>query len=173
MLRCQTSQPSTEAFGFAARAAWLQITGSSDPLSRIAANLGFADQAHMTRAVKALTGAPPTRWPTGRNSSCAGTARGRDSFCRASDTLSVVRPRITEQLFRKRRRCFVRRTSPLVAAGSRSVAQADSKRLIQLQAASGPQSSSDCVTTPRHLSRHRIQTVSRSGPILPRIVPVC
>jgi AraC-like DNA-binding protein len=58
----------------AARAAWLQITGSADPLSRIAANLGFADQAHMTRAVKALTGAPPTRWRTSHLFKTASTA---------------------------------------------------------------------------------------------------
>ena len=31
-------------------------------LASIAADFGFADQAHMTRAVKALTGLPPTKW---------------------------------------------------------------------------------------------------------------
>ena len=31
-------------------------------LAAIAADCGFADQAHMTRAVKALTGHPPARW---------------------------------------------------------------------------------------------------------------
>jgi AraC-like DNA-binding protein len=45
-----------------ARTAWLQITGSCDSLSKIAAHLGFADQAHMTRAVKALTGESPAWW---------------------------------------------------------------------------------------------------------------
>jgi len=45
-----------------ARAAWLRVIGSCDPLSRIATELGFADQAHMTRAIRALTGAPPSGW---------------------------------------------------------------------------------------------------------------
>jgi AraC-like DNA-binding protein len=31
-------------------------------LSKAAADFGFADQAHMTRAIKALTGTPPGRW---------------------------------------------------------------------------------------------------------------
>jgi AraC-like DNA-binding protein len=44
------------------RAAWLQITRSSAPLSAIAAETGFSDQAHMTRWVHALTGATPTFW---------------------------------------------------------------------------------------------------------------
>lgn len=45
-----------------ARRAWLRITGSGCSLAAIAADLGFADQAHMTRAVRALTGEPPARW---------------------------------------------------------------------------------------------------------------
>jgi AraC-like DNA-binding protein len=56
--------PTQFRFELLARAAWLQVTGSSDPLSKIAAQLGFADQAHMTRAVKALTGTPPAQWRT-------------------------------------------------------------------------------------------------------------
>ncbi len=47
-----------------ARTAWLAVTDSYEPLSGIAADLGYSDQAHMTRAVKALTGAPPAQWRT-------------------------------------------------------------------------------------------------------------
>ncbi|NII72888.1 AraC-like DNA-binding protein [Dyella sp. SG562] len=45
-----------------ARAAWLRITGECKPLAEIAADCGFADQAHMTRAITRLTGATPTAW---------------------------------------------------------------------------------------------------------------
>jgi AraC-like DNA-binding protein len=45
-----------------ARAALLKIVSSGEPLSKAAADFGFADQAHMTRAIKALTGTPPGRW---------------------------------------------------------------------------------------------------------------
>ena len=45
-----------------ARAAWLRITGGEAPLAAIAHELGFADQSHMTRAVKWLTGAAPSAW---------------------------------------------------------------------------------------------------------------
>jgi AraC-like DNA-binding protein len=45
-----------------ARSAWLRITRGSDHLCRIAAETGFADQAHMTRWIHRITGAPPARW---------------------------------------------------------------------------------------------------------------
>jgi len=45
-----------------ARTAWLRITRGSDCLSRIAADTGFADQAHMTRWIHRITGAPPAVW---------------------------------------------------------------------------------------------------------------
>jgi AraC-like DNA-binding protein len=45
-----------------ARAAWLRITRGRDTLSAIAAETGFADQAHMTRWVHRITGAPPAAW---------------------------------------------------------------------------------------------------------------
>lgn len=45
-----------------ARAAWLRITRGSDCLCRIAADTGFADQAHMTRWVHRISGAPPAAW---------------------------------------------------------------------------------------------------------------
>ena len=45
-----------------ARAAWLRITRGSDSLCKVAADTGFADQAHMTRWVHRITGAPPAVW---------------------------------------------------------------------------------------------------------------
>lgn len=45
-----------------ARLAWCEITAGDLPLAGIAANLGFADQAHMSRAVRALTGLAPGQW---------------------------------------------------------------------------------------------------------------
>ena len=45
-----------------AREAWLQITAGEDRLCDIAHRAGFADQPHMTRAVRALTGATPGEW---------------------------------------------------------------------------------------------------------------
>jgi AraC-like DNA-binding protein len=47
---------------YRARRAWLQVTRGSDRLSRIAAETGFADQAHMTRWIRRITGAPPDAW---------------------------------------------------------------------------------------------------------------
>lgn len=45
-----------------ARSAWLRITRGSDCLCGIAADTGFADQAHMTRWIHRITGAPPAAW---------------------------------------------------------------------------------------------------------------
>jgi AraC-like DNA-binding protein len=45
-----------------ARAAWLQIVRTRANLAQIAFATGFADQAHMTRHIRALTGASPTVW---------------------------------------------------------------------------------------------------------------
>jgi AraC-like DNA-binding protein len=42
--------------------AWMRITRGSDCLCRIAADTGFADQAHMTRWIHRITGAPPATW---------------------------------------------------------------------------------------------------------------
>jgi AraC-like DNA-binding protein len=42
-----------------ARRAWKAITTGEDALATIAANLGFADQSHMTRSVKHITGMTP------------------------------------------------------------------------------------------------------------------
>jgi AraC-like DNA-binding protein len=45
-----------------ARRAFALIVGSSVPLASVAAATGFADQAHMSRATRALTGRPPRAW---------------------------------------------------------------------------------------------------------------
>jgi AraC-like DNA-binding protein len=51
-----------------ARRAFGQIIRTGISLVEIAAVIGFADQAHMTRAVRALTGATPTYWRSKSNS---------------------------------------------------------------------------------------------------------
>jgi AraC-like DNA-binding protein len=45
-----------------ARKAWRMIMASDATLASIAAAAGFSDQPHMSRAVKALTGATPGAW---------------------------------------------------------------------------------------------------------------
>jgi AraC-like DNA-binding protein len=45
-----------------ARNAWLQITQQRACLSAIALDNGFSDQAHMTRWIHRITGAPPGVW---------------------------------------------------------------------------------------------------------------
>jgi AraC-like DNA-binding protein len=64
------------AFRAEARAgrALARIVGSDVPLAAIAAAEGFADQAHMSRAVRALTGMPPGAW---RRSNSFKTVRAR------------------------------------------------------------------------------------------------
>jgi AraC-like DNA-binding protein len=52
-----------------ARSAWLRIMRGSDCLCKIALDTGFADQAHMTRWIHRITGAPPGVWR--RNTSAA------------------------------------------------------------------------------------------------------
>jgi AraC-like DNA-binding protein len=53
------------------RSAWLRITRGSECLCRIASETGFADQAHMTRWVRRITGATPAAWR--RNASAVRT----------------------------------------------------------------------------------------------------
>ena len=48
-----------------ARQALKAIRTADTPLSAIAAHYGFADQAHMTRSVKNLTGTCPSSWRSG------------------------------------------------------------------------------------------------------------
>lgn len=45
-----------------ARGAWFRVVQGSEPLSAIAAETGFADQAHMSRWIRRITGAPPVLW---------------------------------------------------------------------------------------------------------------
>lgn len=45
-----------------ARHAWSHLVTAEGPLVQLALDTGFADQAHMTRSIRALTGAPPSRW---------------------------------------------------------------------------------------------------------------
>lgn len=45
-----------------ARRAWREIVTSSEPLADLAAKLEYADQAHLSRAVRALTGLSPSQW---------------------------------------------------------------------------------------------------------------
>ncbi|HEX8573677.1 MAG TPA: helix-turn-helix domain-containing protein [Allosphingosinicella sp.] len=45
-----------------ARLAWSRIVRTGQPLATIACDVGFADQAHMTRFVGAVTGRSPARW---------------------------------------------------------------------------------------------------------------
>jgi AraC-like DNA-binding protein len=45
-----------------ARRAWNLLLHSSLPLTEIAHQMGFADLAHLSRNVAALTGAPPSHW---------------------------------------------------------------------------------------------------------------
>lgn len=54
--------PAAFRLGARARRAFRMISGSNLPFATIAAATGFADQAHMSRAVRALTGAPPGAW---------------------------------------------------------------------------------------------------------------
>ena len=53
--------PRDFAIQYRDRRAWIRITTSTDRLSDIAADLGYADQAHMTRAVSVLSGMPPAK----------------------------------------------------------------------------------------------------------------
>lgn len=61
----------TAAFGIApasyrwrarVRAAWRLLVTSDLPLIAVAHELGFADQAHMSRSIRHLTGRPPSWW---------------------------------------------------------------------------------------------------------------
>ncbi len=45
-----------------ARRAWRRVLSTGVSLSAIAQDLGFADLAHMTRSIRALTGLPPSGW---------------------------------------------------------------------------------------------------------------
>jgi AraC-like DNA-binding protein len=50
-----------------AREAWRRIMAGASRLADLAQELGFSDQAHMSRAVRAITGRPPGQWNRGRS----------------------------------------------------------------------------------------------------------
>jgi AraC-like DNA-binding protein len=50
-----------------ARQAWKAIQSSQAPLAQIAFQLGFADQSHMSRSVKEVTGIGPQAWRVAAN----------------------------------------------------------------------------------------------------------
>jgi AraC-like DNA-binding protein len=60
--------PATFRAEIRARRAFRQIVHTMTSLVEIASLLEFADQAHMTRAVRALTGATPSHWRSRSNS---------------------------------------------------------------------------------------------------------
>ena len=62
------TKPSVLRAELRARSAWLRITRGSEGLCRIAADTGFADQAHMTRWIHRITGAAPAFW---RRNACS------------------------------------------------------------------------------------------------------
>jgi AraC-like DNA-binding protein len=80
--------PRSFAIELKAREAWIRIVTSSDSLAKIAANLGYADQPHMTRAVRALTGTPPSMWRKyfGRTQSALSDLALQPQGCTISDT---------------------------------------------------------------------------------------
>jgi AraC-like DNA-binding protein len=45
-----------------------QMLGSDAPLSEIAMNCGFADQAHFSRQFRRMMGSTPSNWRRGRAS---------------------------------------------------------------------------------------------------------
>lgn len=54
--------PARFRFEIKAREAWLRLTSTNEPFAMIAAESGFADQAHMTRAIRSITGRVPSFW---------------------------------------------------------------------------------------------------------------
>ncbi len=54
---------------YAGRNAWRQIAGTTYSLTDIALACGFADQSHMCRVVRAVTGSAPLQWRTSRSKS--------------------------------------------------------------------------------------------------------
>ena len=70
-----------------ARKAWMEVMATSKRLCDIAVEVGFCDQAHMTRAVHALTGLPPAAWRRRKacsmqlaSNDCHGSARSSAAY---------------------------------------------------------------------------------------------
>jgi AraC-like DNA-binding protein len=77
----------TQAYGVAptryriearARRAWQRIIAGGEPLASIAADLGFSDQAHLTREVRRVTGRPPGEWRRNMRAQNPGRREPRD-----------------------------------------------------------------------------------------------
>jgi AraC-like DNA-binding protein len=67
------------------RLAWRQTVSGSEPLSSVALEGGFCDQAHMTRTVHAITGKPPGLWR--KQVKCVqDSPRGSAASCRHEKT---------------------------------------------------------------------------------------
>jgi AraC-like DNA-binding protein len=66
--RVYGTTPATFRAEARARRAFRQIVNTGTSLVEISSVVGFADQAHMTRAVRILTGATPTYWRSTSNS---------------------------------------------------------------------------------------------------------
>jgi len=81
-----------------ARRALTMIRTSPESLAVIAAKVGFADQAHMSRAVRALTGLPPGAW-RGRIQAQACLSSAGSSKC-AADSHSKTARRFQSSLAR-------------------------------------------------------------------------
>lgn len=62
------ASPARYRFEYRAREAWRQIVRTTHSLTEIAMSCGFADQSHMSRAVRAITGSSPLNWRLGRSS---------------------------------------------------------------------------------------------------------
>jgi AraC-like DNA-binding protein len=60
--RAYEVSPSAFRAQIRARRAWRSLVTSNAPLAAVALESGFADQAHMTRTLTALTGRGPTQW---------------------------------------------------------------------------------------------------------------
>jgi AraC-like DNA-binding protein len=65
-----------------ARRAWNLLLHSSSPLTEIAHQMGFADLAHLSRNIAALTGAPPSYWRTRAVATQTGQMDSNQGFLR-------------------------------------------------------------------------------------------
>jgi AraC-like DNA-binding protein len=55
-----------------ARRAWRRICDTEDSLAKIALELGFTDQSHMTHGIRQLTGMTPAKWRSANGSKTVG-----------------------------------------------------------------------------------------------------
>lgn len=60
--RVHEVSPSVFRAQLRARSAWRSLVMSNTPLAEVALECGFADQAHMTRALASVTGRCPSQW---------------------------------------------------------------------------------------------------------------